>query len=136
VQAGRSAPIACHIYATTDRQQQTRHGCCCKRAAAAALNKFGGNPQVFFPSALHLGVESSIMFSALKKMTGGRNATSPGGGGGPGGDGGEMSSNGVGAAGSNSIRSMPASLQKKFSRGVHYNMKLLLRQGRQMMSKN
>ncbi len=63
------------------------------------------------------------MFSALKKITG-RNSTSPGGSA----QNGVCESNGV-VVGSqcHSIASMPASLQKKFSRGVHYNMKLLLR---------
>lgn len=60
------------------------------------------------------------MFSALKKITGNRNGN---------GTNGDVngSASTPGDLLSPSMHAMPASLQKKFSRGVHYNMKLLLR---------
>ncbi len=68
------------------------------------------------------------MFSAIKKLTsssssngtspGAHPASAPGGGGG-----------GSGGAGDHSggFQTMSSALQKKFSQGVHYNMKLLVR---------
>ena len=59
------------------------------------------------------------MFSALKKLTGNRG--SPGGG-----VNGQVPSGGDESP-CNGIHAMPSALQKKFGKGVHYNMKLLLR---------